>query len=206
MDISVFPTKGNLMNAQNTLALSRQGYELLDKKRNILIREMMLLIDEANEVQSHIDETFMEAYSALQDANVMMGIRTVEQVSYAVETVEDITIRHRSVMGVDIPVVNAKEEPIAARYGMFQTGTSLDTAYEKFDKVRNLIIQLAEIETSVYRLANSIRKTQKRANALKNVMIPRYENLTKTISEVLEEKDREEFSRLKSIKNAKNKE
>ena len=206
MDISVFPTKGNLMNAQNTLALSRQGYELLDKKRNILIREMMLLIDEANEVQSHIDETFMEAYSALQDANVMMGISTVEQVSYAVETVEDITIRHRSVMGVDIPVVNAKEEPIAARYGMFQTGTSPDTAYEKFDKVRNLIIQLAEIETSVYRLANSIRKTQKRANALKNVMIPRYENLTKTISEVLEEKDREEFSRLKSIKNAKNKE
>lgn len=99
MDISVFPTKGNLMNAQNTLALSRQGYELLDKKRNILIREMMLLIDEANEVQSHIDETFMEAYSALQDANVMMGISTVEQVSYAVETVEDHTIRHRSVRG-----------------------------------------------------------------------------------------------------------
>ena len=172
MDISVFPTKGNLMNAQNTLALSRQGYELLDKKRNILIREMMLLIDEANEVQSHIDETFMEAYRALQDANVMMGISTVEQVSYAVETVENITIRHRSVMGVDIPVVSAREEPIAARYGMFQTGTSLDTAYDKFDKV----------------------------------MIPRYENLTKTISEVLEEKDREEFSRLKSIKNAKNKE
>ena len=47
MDPRTFPTKGNLMLAKNSLALAKQGYDLMDKKRNILIRELMDLIDEA---------------------------------------------------------------------------------------------------------------------------------------------------------------
>ena len=66
-----------------------------------------------------------------------------------------------------------------------------------------LTVVLAEVENSVYRLANTIRKTQKRANALKNISIPRFEKTIKFISESLEEKEREEFSRQKVIKNQK---
>ena len=64
-------------------------------------------------------------------------------------------------------------------------------------------VELAEVENSVYRLANAIRKTQKRANALKNIIIPRFDETVKFITEALEEKDREEFSRLKVIKRQK---
>ena len=63
-----------------------------------------------------------------------------------------------------------------------------------------LTADLAEVENSVYRLADAIKKTQKRANALKNIMIPRFEENVKFVSDALEEKDREEFSRLKVIK------
>ena len=62
MDPNTFPTKGNLILAKNSLALARQGYGLMDKKRNILIRELMGLIDQAKDIQSEIDVTFREAY------------------------------------------------------------------------------------------------------------------------------------------------
>ena len=82
MDPNTFPTKGNLILAKNSLALSRQGYELMDKKRNILIREMMNLVDQAKDIQTQIDETFRAAYAALQMANMEMGIAFVERVSH----------------------------------------------------------------------------------------------------------------------------
>ena len=65
MDPNTFPTKGNLILAKNSLALSRQGFELMDKKRNILIREMMELIDQAKDIQAQIDETFRTALSLI---------------------------------------------------------------------------------------------------------------------------------------------
>ncbi len=77
------PTKGNLILAKFTCS-SRQGYELMDKKRNILIREMMNLVDQAKDIQGQIDETFRTAYEALQKANMEMGIALVDQISHTV--------------------------------------------------------------------------------------------------------------------------
>ena len=70
MNPNTFPTKGNLMLAKNSLALAQKGYELMDKKRNILIRELMELIDKATNIQNEIDTTFSDAYEALQNAPV----------------------------------------------------------------------------------------------------------------------------------------
>lgn len=203
--MAMVPTKGNLIIAKNTLALSKTGYGLLDKKRNILIREMMNLIDAAKALQSKIESTFANAYSALEQANIDIGIETVEKIGYAMETEDSLEIKFRSVMGVEIPIVMLDEQPIKPDYGMKNTGSSLDEAVVSFVKVKYLTRQLAQIETSVYRLADSIKKTQKRANALKNIMIPRYEEETKNIQNALDEKEREEFSRLKVIKSQKEK-
>ena len=198
--MAMVPTKGNLIIAKNTLALSKTGYSLLDKKRNILIREMMNLIDAAKALQSKIESTFKNAYSALERANIEIGIETVEKIGYAVEVEDNVSIKFRSVMGVEIPIVILDEEPIKPDYGMKNTGSALDEAVVSFVRVKYLTRQLAQIETSVYRLADSIKKTQKRANALKNIMIPRYEEETRNIQNALDEKEREEFSRLKVIK------
>lgn len=108
-------------------------------------------------------------------------------------------------MGVEIPSIDYEEKKAATEYDFFTTPSCLDDAYLKFNEVKNLTIRLAEIENSVYRLASNIKKTQKRANSLKNIMIPRYEKISADIQNVLEEKEREEFTRLKVIKNGKNK-
>ena len=189
------------MIAKNTLKLSKTGYELLDKKRNILIREMMSLIDNAKEIQGTIDKTFSEAYEALQRANIEMGIDAVDKISLAVDVEDGVEVKFRSVMGVEIPIVIMNEETAESpSYGFSGTTVSLDEARKKFNDVKKLTKALAQIENSVFRLADNIKKTQKRANALKNIMIPRYEEETKLIQNALEEKEREEFSRLKVIK------
>lgn len=203
MAVQVVPTKGNLMNAKKSLALARNGYELLDRKRNILIREMMTLIEHVNSIQEKIDKAYEEAYLALQTANVTNGF--CDDISKAVPVENGLHMDSRSVMGVEIPILTIDEHPRHKYmyYGMMATNSAVDKAYMLFTKVKYLTVELAEIENSVYRLADAIKKTQKRANALKNIMIPRFEETVKSISEALEEKDREEFSRLKVIKKTK---
>ena len=204
MDPNTFPTKGNLILAKNSLALSKQGYELMDKKRNILIREMMELIDQAKDIQTQIDETFRTAYAALQKANMEIGIAFVDQICHTVPVENSIRIKTRSVMGTEIPLVEYdKQSSNTPTYAYYSTKLSLDEAKAAFERVKELSIQLSMIENAAIRLATNIKKTQKRANALKNITIPRYETLTRDITNALEEKEREEFTRLKVIKRMK---
>lgn len=200
MDPNTFPTKGNLILAKNSLALSKQGFDLMDKKRNILIKELMELVDQAKDIQSQIDVTFRTAYSALQRANLDIGISYVQEISRTVPVEDSIQIKTRSVMGTEIPLVQANESSNAPTYAYYGTKASLDEAKAAFEKVKQLTIRLSAVENAAYRLAINIKKTQKRANALKNITIPKYEELTKSISNALEEKEREEFTRLKIIK------
>lgn len=197
----VFPTKGNLIASKKSLELSRLGYDLLDRKRNILIREMMQLIDVAYELQGKIDKIYGDAYKALQKANITMGYSSEFSLSIPVE--ETLAIDYRSVMGIELPIVELQAEERTVHYSLSSTNSLFDQAYLKFQDVKILTAKLAEIETSVYFLANAIRKTQTRANALKNIMIPNFESTIKWISESLEEKEREDFSRLKVIKSKK---
>ena len=178
MDPREFPTKGNLIAAKNSLALAKQGYDLMDKKRNILIRELMDLIDEAKDIQEEIDTVPIE---------------------------DSIQIQTRSIMGTEIPHVKYDAHENQLTYAMDGTFESIDIAREAFRQVKDLTIKLSMVENAAYRLATSIKKTQKRANALKNITIPTYTGLVYKISNELEEKEREEFTRLKVIKRMKQK-
>lgn len=198
---TIFPTKGNLIAIKRSLALAKLGYDLMDKKRNILIREMMNLIDTASKVQSQINDTYSHAYKALQKANITLGV--ISDIAKDVPIEEGINITFRSVMGVEIPIVTLEDSPVKPTYSFASTNSMLDEAFLSFHQVKRLTAVLAEIENSVYRLANAIKKTQRRANALKNIIIPRFQGNVKFISEALEEKDREEFSRMKIINKTK---
>lgn len=205
MDPRTFPTKGNLMLAKNSLVLARQGYDLMDKKRNILIRELMSLIDEARNIQEEIDSTFTYAYQCLQRANIEQGINMVSQLAYTVPIENSVTIHTRSIMGTEIPYVRYTPAHELPTYAFSTTRESIDQATKAFQKVKDLTVKLSMVENAAYRLATNIKKTQKRANALQNITIPMYSELVSTITNALEEKDREEFTRLKVIKRMKEK-
>ncbi len=195
---NVVPTKGNLMATKKSLELASVGYELLDRKRNILIREMMTLIDSATSIQQEIDAVYSEAYQALQTASIIMG--SCDTLAQTVPIDDSLQVDFRSVMGVALPTVTLGDNELSLPFGLYSSQSALDEAYIKFREVKRLTASLAEIENSAYRLANAIKSTQKRANALKNVVIPRFTETISIITEALDEKEREEFSRLKVIK------
>jgi V/A-type H+-transporting ATPase subunit D len=192
------PTKANLMTLKKSLSLAKVGYDLMDRKRNILIREMMAILTDVRKIRDDLSKTYSQAYIALQEANITLGV--VGEIAKAIPIDEGLSMTYRSVMGVDIPKVLYERKEIRVTYGIGSTNTKFDYAYTQFQKVRDLTILLAETSNSAYRLANAIRKTQKRANALKSIVIPEFEDNIAFITSALEEKDREEFSRKKIIK------
>lgn len=204
MDNSFTPTKANLIKAKENLAFSKNGYALLDKKRTVLIREAMTLVDRANIIQKKVKIEFEETYKILQIANITLGVNNVSDVSLSIPKDEDFDILYRSVMGLEIPIVSYREDTNTnPNYSFFRTNSALDSAVKDLEEIKYLIYELAEIENAVYKISLEIKKTVKRANALEKIQIPRYEETVKYISEVLEEKDREDFFRLKKVKSKK---
>ena len=203
MQENIASTKANLIAAQSALDFSKKGFELLDKKRNVLIRNLMEFMDRAKEIQQKMQKIFKEAYKALTVANISLGINEVNEVARSIPQTTEFTILTYSVMGVEISQIKYEKHDIIPYYSFYHTNTALDVALQKFQQIKYLLYELAEIEDSVYKLAIEIKKTQKRTNALKNIQIPKYENIVKHISEVLEEKEREDFFRLKVLKRKK---
>lgn len=199
----IFPTKANLMATQKSLSLAKLGYELMDRKRNILVREMMQLVDEAKEVEGTINEAYKKAYASLQKANITLG--RCSDYARTVPLDETLKVDYKSVMGVEIPQITLGEQDMKNYYGFDTTNSYLDEAYFNFNEAKRLSVKLVETQTSIYRLADAIKKTQKRANALNNIMIPKFTQTVKFISEALDEKEREDFTRLKVVKSTKEK-
>lgn len=202
MAIKITPTKANLIKAKGRLDFSEKGYTLLDKKRTILIQEIMQLVKKAETIEKESRQLFQEAYEALQQVCISMGLSHLEEFALSVPPELPYDIRARGVMGVDIPEViypETTEKPLP--YGFYENNPALDVAIKKFDDVKVLSYQLAQIETTAYRLSLEIKKTQKSANALDKIQIPRLKVEIKYIQDTIEEKEREEFFRLKRVKN-----
>ena len=159
----------------------------------------MRLVDEVKKLRDEITDAYSTGYFLLQQANISTGV--ISRIASEVPVEKGIQLTYRSVMGVEIPdIIYKPKEKYELVYGIEESNSLIDDAYIQFQKIKDLTMVLAEIDNSVSRLATAISKTQKRANALKNVVIPRYESEIKMISDSLDEKDREEFSRMKVIK------
>ena len=197
-------TKGNLLRLKHSYDLAKNGYDLMDRKRNILIKEMMEMVEKVKVLRKEITEAYHLGYYLLQQANMSSGI--IQSIAEQVTLEEDVELTYRSVMGVEIPnVLYTPKENREIPYGLQNTSSRIDEAYLQFQKIKELSYTLAEVDNAVYRLTSSIAQTQKRANALKNVVLPRLSSQIQRISASLEEKEREEFSRLKVIKAQKEK-
>lgn len=193
-------TKANLIKSKNMLTFSQRGFELLDKKRNVLIREMMELMGHAKNIEAEIATLYSEAYRALEYVNITMGTDAVIDIAHAIPKERDFEVRLKSVMGVELPQIIYKEHKVEASYGFFRSNPSLDIAVSSFNKVKYLSYELAEAENAIFKLAMEIKKTQKRANSLEKIQIPKFREYVKSIANELEEKEREDFFRLKRVK------
>lgn len=201
---SILPTKSNLIKLKKTIALSKQGQELLEKKKYILLKEKEKYDSEKKKIEQEYKLQKDEAFKLLQNANVDLGINNVSIIAYNIEIDNEIDIKYKTVMGVEIPEIayNYDSKP-NINFGLLDTTISVDEAIIAFKKLKILFVNLTKLEIIIKRLNNAIEKVQKRSNSLKDIIIPNYEKDEKNIQEILEERDREEFTRMKMIKKSK---
>ena len=155
--------------------------------------------------KKELEETFHKQYEkaflALQNANVDMGINKVNMISHTIEIDNQLDIKYKTIMGVEIPLISytSSSNPDLT-FGLLRTTISIDEAIVEFQNVKEMMVDLARLEITISRLDSAIQKVQKRSNSLKDIIIPNYEKDEKRIQDILEERDREEFVRMKMIK------
>lgn len=198
--LKLSPTRSNLVVIRQRLRLATEGHNLLEKKRDVLIMEILRMIDDAERAQKQVTEQFARAYLMMQRARVMMGTERVRRFALSRPAGLDVRITPRSVMGVVVPSVHTQVPENQLSYGFGDTSVTLDQAQREWAEVLALMGRLSEKVTTVWRLALELRRTQRRVNALESIFIPSYIETMTFIQETLEEKDREELFRTKRAK------
>ena len=194
------PTKIELIRIKRSLRVARSVYKILEDKREVLLRRLDELIEQAGKAREDLWAPLSDAYKALYESYLKLGPLTVESVAATVPKGVEISLKVQRIIDVNVPSIQLKDKPLSLSYGFADTSSALDAASLAMRQVLPAILRAAEIENSIFRLASELERTQRLLNALEYIIIPQYEEAVKTISSTLEEHEREEFVRLKKIK------
>jgi len=194
------PTKTNLLRLRNDLKFAQQGYELLDQKREILIIELLSMVDQTADFQDRVDKALSKAYEALEEAVLVMGRLRVQYLTGAVHIDADIKVRTKRVMGVSLPVIETEFREYPPHYSLVGTVFWIDRSLHFFKDALRLLGKLSQLKISVLRLANEVKKTIRKVNALEKIAIPNLEEVVHYIQSSLEENERDMFVLMKMVK------
>jgi len=195
------PTRMELLSVRKKRMLGEKGHKLLGEKRDALVVQFFEVLDKRKKLQSEVRETFEDARGSIELAEALMGYETVSAYSRGTSVYPEPEITTINIMGVKVPVVNSVEPRMGEPpWGIGNTPAALDLSTEKYRQALSKILQLAETEGAMERLAVEIEKTKRRVNALEHIFIPRLRSTEKYITMQLQEREREEFFRRKRIK------
>jgi V/A-type H+-transporting ATPase subunit D len=198
--LNIAPTKSNLLVLKKQLAFAEEGYDLLEQKRQILIFELMSRLSRARDAEQATAEALRHAFDALRETELEVGSEAIDKAILAVGMDHQVDIANQHLMGMEIPRVKVRTEPVSAQFGVGGTSVNTDVAMSRFVEVLPLLAELAELENAVIRLARELRKTQRRCNALSKIFMPDYRETINYITGSLEERERESFVILKMIR------
>lgn len=194
------PTRTNLDKAKRYLSFARSSHSLLDRKRKVLVQELMERISLAKENAIKLEESLKKAYDRVIYSNILYGSDQVDELAKTVKPLEKFEILQTSIMGVSLPKVSIEPLDVELSFGIYRSGASLDQALKDLVEVRELLFTFVEEESAISRLAYEIKRTAKRVNSIEKIQIPRFEEIVRTIEDALAEKEREDLFRLKIVK------
>lgn len=200
MNTNYLATKSNLMKLQESLKITKQGHELLERKRIIFTKEIEKYLKQCEDLRKEVYDLMEEGKILIRNANIDLGIDNLTNISNGVKIDNYIDIKNVTLMGTEIPSAVHKKEVVKRNYGFYNTSSSVDEAIWKFNEIQEKLIELAILENTIFRLKRSIEKVRTRANALQNIIIPENEENLRDISDKIDEREREEFARLKVVK------
>jgi V/A-type H+-transporting ATPase subunit D len=193
-------TRLELLRLKRSLRTAERVYRILEDKRDVLVRTLNELIDQAQELREAITGRLEEAYSDLSTAYVKCGPETTELIAKTLAESLSVKVRSYTLMGIQVPTVEVEETRFPLPYGFLETTAELDEAARKLRAVIPEVCKAAAVESAIFRIAEELRRTQRLLNALEYVIMPRYKQAMKEISMALEEADRDYFVKLKHIK------
>jgi V/A-type H+/Na+-transporting ATPase subunit D len=198
--LNIAPTKSNLLVLKRQLAFAEEGYDLLEQKRQILIFELMSRLTRARDIEQGVTEALRHAFTVLLEAQLEVGSEALDRAVLAVKMDHQVDVTDQHLMGMEIPCVTIRMEQMSVQFGIGGTTANTDVAMSRFIDVLPLLAELAELETAIIRLAQELRKTQRRCNALSKIFMPDYRETISYITGALEERERESFVILKMIR------
>jgi V/A-type H+/Na+-transporting ATPase subunit D len=200
----VRPTRAELLERKQQIMLAQQGMDLLKQKRDALLIEFMSVMDETLRLSESLQKSVAEAQYSLAISKAVDGPVALRSASLATQGHVTVDMSGTKIMGVAVPVVTKGDSPIRTSFtrGYSVTGVTsrVDESAEKFEKILDVIIEYADIETRLKRLGEEINKTNRRVNALEQVTIPSLHEQVGYISQTLDERAREDLFRLKKVK------
>ena len=194
------PTRRNYLRLRARLQRVREGHELLEQKRQILIMELMTQLEAAKRVKEEIERTMAAAHEAVRRAAVRAGITGLQRQSCGTSLEHGLSFSSHSVMGVPVPRLSCRPQPFGLQFGITDGRSHTDQVLRLFLEALPLVAELAQVENAVFRLAREIKRTQRRVNALEKIYIPQYEGTLRRIEDALAERQREEFIVLRKVK------
>jgi V/A-type H+-transporting ATPase subunit D len=200
----VKPTRSEELRLKERIELAENGHEILEKKRDGLIHEFMEIIDDAQEVNQELADLYSQAKLKMMLAKIYDGEDTVKANAMAAEQETEISLEAQNIMGVKVPEIES-ENKIQRRildreYGISSTSSRIDSTADKYEELLEQIVDAAETQTKILKLLDEIEKTKRRVNALEHKTIPEMKDAQQQVSQVLQERAREETFRMKKIK------
>ncbi|MGI0037252.1 MAG: V-type ATP synthase subunit D, partial [Nitrososphaera sp.] len=185
-----------------SVQVAKMVHKILDDKREVLLKKIDEMIEEANKAREDIWTPLGEIYSSVYQAYMSLGTTTLESISDSTPSVMEVEVNVRRIVDVKIPTlqVRSREGGLSLSYGFLETNASVDKAAKLIKNMLPGVCKAAEYENAIFSLAKELERTQKLINALEYVIIPQYEGAIYFIKATLEEREREEFVRLKKVK------
>ena len=196
-------TRMALLAGRSRLALARQGRELLEQKRDALLREFYRDVRTVVAQHEELEAAAGAARLALDSSRVWLGHEQVAAAATGATGEISVEVEATTIMGVAVPAVTPRDlvrRPESRDRSPLVSGPSLELAAERFEEELTIAIRLATMEARVRRLAREIRRTSSRVNALRTRIIPELEADTRAIELGLEQREREDRFRLKQVK------
>ena len=200
---STAPSKANLIAAKDHLKLLNGGLDILDKSRKALIGAHDSKIKQRDELNQEVNETIEKVSRNFKRARVTMGESKLDDISRIVPVDNSITLKEDEFMQTKVYDISFEPSKLNLSYSFYETNEAFDLALLSFNELKDKLYKLAELDTTINNLDRQIKKTSKKVNSLEKVQIPKTEERIKTITSLIEEKEREEFSKTKMVKDKK---
>lgn len=198
---NVTATKIELLKYKKSTQVATMVQKILDDKRKVLLKNIEEMIEKASKTRGGIWDPLQDIYKSVNEAYLSLGTGTVDSVAESTPAVMQVDVHVRRVVDVTIPALTVTEKDTKSMpYGFADTNSSIDRAAKQIKELLPQICKAAEYENSIFSLAKALEKTQKLLNALENVIIPQYQQNVRFIAAAIEEKEREEFAKLKKVK------